>query len=107
MGERRRARQSGHFPRSLRASVKRWYCETVKNLTVAVPDEVYRLARVRAAESGTSVSALVTAYLKSLASGSAEFDRKAQLQRDVLADVTEFRAGDRLSREEVHDRAVR
>jgi hypothetical protein len=30
----------------------------VKSITVTVPDEVYRQARIRAAERGTSVSAL-------------------------------------------------
>jgi len=79
----------------------------VKNVTLALPDEVYRLARIRAAESGTSVSALVADYLRSLTSGSAEFDRLAQLQRDVTSEITEFRAEGRLSRDEVHDRAVR
>jgi len=79
----------------------------VKNLTVTLPDEVYRLARVRAAESGMSVSALVAAYLRSLEGSTAEFDRLAQQQRDVVASVAEFRAGDRLSRDEVHQRAVR
>ena len=37
----------------------------MKNITVAVPDEIYRRARVRAAEQGRSVSALVADYLRS------------------------------------------
>ncbi|MCU0298396.1 MAG: hypothetical protein MUF33_07730 [Candidatus Nanopelagicales bacterium] len=78
----------------------------MKNLTVTLPDEVYRLARVRAAESGMSVSALVVAYLRSLESSSAEFDRLAQQERIVVASLTGFRADDRLSRDEVHERAV-
>ena len=35
----------------------------MKNITLSVDDETYRLARIRAAEAGTSVSALVRAYL--------------------------------------------
>ena len=35
----------------------------MKNITVTVPDDVYRTARIRAAERGTSVSALVGEYL--------------------------------------------
>jgi len=35
---------------------------TVKNITVSVPEDVYRAARVRAAERGRSVSALVADY---------------------------------------------
>ena len=38
----------------------------MKNITVTVPDEVYLLARVYAARQGTSVSALVRRFLKSL-----------------------------------------
>jgi plasmid stability protein len=38
----------------------------VKNITVTVPDDVYRNARIRAAELGVSVSALVGEYLRSL-----------------------------------------
>jgi hypothetical protein len=38
----------------------------VKNITVSVPDEVYRRARVWAAERETSVSATVTHFLEAL-----------------------------------------
>ena len=38
----------------------------MKNITVTVPDDVYRNARIRAAERGTPVSALVGEYLRSL-----------------------------------------
>jgi hypothetical protein len=38
----------------------------MKNITVTVPDDVYRNARIRAAERGTSVSSLVAEYLRSL-----------------------------------------
>jgi hypothetical protein len=39
----------------------------MKNITLAVDDDVYRMARVVAAERDTSVSALVREYLISLA----------------------------------------
>jgi len=35
------------------------YCDTVEDITVFCPDDVYRRARIRAAERNTSVSALV------------------------------------------------
>ena len=35
----------------------------MKNITVSVPDEVYRRAKVRAAEQGRSLSALVAEFL--------------------------------------------
>ena len=84
-----------------------WYCETVRNVTVAVPDEVYRRARVRAAEADTSVSALVASFLRSLGSDDAEFARLAELQRRTCAEIGTFRASDRLTRDEVHNRALR
>ena len=79
----------------------------MKNVTVAVPDEVYRQARIRAAEGGTSVSALVAKYLRSLSEPGAEFRRLADLQDRVIAEIDSFSASDRLDREAVHERAVR
>ena len=40
----------------------------MKNITVSIDDETHRQARIRAAELGTSVSALVRGYLRSLIS---------------------------------------
>jgi plasmid stability protein len=79
----------------------------MKNITVAVPDEVYRSARIRAAEQGRSVSALVAEFLRSLSEREAEFSRLEAQQRRVQAEIRCFRAGDRLDRERVHERAVR
>jgi plasmid stability protein len=79
----------------------------VKNITVAVPDGVYRDARIAAAERDTSVSALVVAYLSGLSERMREFDRLAAQQRQVQAEIGQFRAADPLSRDEVHERAVR
>ena len=79
----------------------------MKNITVAVPDEIYRRARVRAAEQGRSVSALVADYLRSLDADDGEFARLEALQKATLATVERFRGGDRLERDEVHQRAVR
>jgi hypothetical protein len=79
----------------------------MKNVTVSVPEDVYRAARARAAEEGTSVSSLVADYLRSLSGRRAEFSRLEAQQREVLAGIERFRAGDRLDRPELHDRAVR
>lgn len=79
----------------------------MKNITLSVPDDVYRAARVRAAEHGTSVSALVRRYLQSLSEYGAAFERLEARQREVQAQIEQFRASDRMSREEVHERAVR
>jgi plasmid stability protein len=79
----------------------------MRNITVSIPDDVYRRARIRAAERGSSVSALVAEHLRSLADDDAEFARLEALQDRVLADIALFRGGDRLTREQVHDRALR
>jgi plasmid stability protein len=79
----------------------------VKNITVSVPEDVYRAARVRAAERGRSVSALVADYLRSLSDQGDEFARLEAQQQRVQKDIARFRAGDRLGRDEVHSRAVR
>ena len=79
----------------------------MKNITVTVPDDVYRSARIRAAERGTSVSALVGEYLRSLSGRGAEFSRLEAQQRQVQSQISRFRAGDRLDRDRLHDRAVR
>lgn len=41
----------------------------MKNVTIALDDETHRLARIRAAELGTSLSAMVKAYLIGVAAG--------------------------------------
>lgn len=79
----------------------------MKNITVSVPDEVYRAARVSAAEGNSSVSALVAGYLRSLAGQEAQFSRLEDQQSEVFGEIDRFRAGDRLSRDELHSRAVR
>lgn len=79
----------------------------MKNITVTVPDEVYRAARIRAAEQGRSVSALVAEYLHELSSRDAEITRLEALQHRVMGEITQFRASDRLDRDQVHDRALR
>jgi hypothetical protein len=79
----------------------------VKNITVSVPDEVYRTARVRAAERGSSVSALVAEYLRSLSDGDAELARLEAKRRRIVAEIEHFSASDRLDRDAVHERGVR
>jgi plasmid stability protein len=79
----------------------------MKNITVSVPEDVYRSARVRAAEDGSSVSALVTHYLRSLEERESEFSRLEKLQGQVFAEIEQFRGADQLSRDELHGRAIR
>jgi hypothetical protein len=79
----------------------------MRNITVSVPDDVYRLARIRAAERDDSVSGLVAAYLRSLTEREAEFSRLEALQSEVLGEIGAFRGSERLDRDELHRRAVR
>lgn len=79
----------------------------MKNITVSVDDETHKLARIRAAERGTSVSALVRQFLSGLAEGGAEADRLLNEERELRARIKSFRAADRLPREEIHRIAKR
>jgi hypothetical protein len=79
----------------------------MKNVTVSVPDDVYRVARIRAAEGGSSVSALVAGYLRSLGEREAEFSRLEAQQSQVFDEIERFSARDRLDRDELHRRAIR
>lgn len=79
----------------------------MKNITISVPDDVYRAARIRAAEEGRSVSAMVAAYLRSLSAADVEVARLEAQQRRIQSQIKRFRAAPRLSRDEVHDRALR
>ena len=83
----------------------------MKNITVSVDEETYRTARVKAAEAGTSVSALVRSFLVALNQGSSaetEFDRLRRLQEETLASIRSRGAGlhaiDSVARDTLHDR---
>ncbi len=77
----------------------------MKNITVSVPEPVYRRARVKAAERDRSLSALVREFLVGLADQQqSDFERRRQLQDRLLARRRRFRAGSRLTRARVHER---
>lgn len=81
----------------------------MKNVTVSLDDDTYRKARIRAAEAGRSLSALVREFLQDLGSKQSEFERlhaEELALREKLKTLPPFDAGDRLSRDEVHDRAL-
>jgi len=86
--------------------VRSVYCEIVRNVTVALDDETYRRARVAAAERGTSLSALVRGYLEQLGTGESELDRLKREERALRERITNFRAGNRYSRDELHERGA-
>ena len=77
----------------------------MKNITVSVPDGVYRAARVAAAQRDTSVSALVADYLGSLSVDNDEFERLRRQEQEIIAGVDpRFSMNDNLSRDALHDR---
>jgi len=82
------------------------YTENVKNITVTVDDETYRRARVKAAQQDTSLSAVVRSFLLEFAAGESEADRLKREEHALRARITHFRAGDRLSRDDLHARDV-
>ena len=76
----------------------------MKNITVSVDEDTYRRARIAAAQRSTSVSALVRDYLRTLANrGEVETDITAALFA-AMDRTSDFRASDRLTRDEVHVR---
>jgi plasmid stability protein len=81
----------------------------MKNVTVSLDDETYRRARVKAAQAGRSLSALVREAIEELGSGETEFERlhrqELELRKKLMEKPTGFSASDRLTRDEVHDRA--
>lgn len=78
----------------------------MKNVTVSLDDETYRAARVKAAEAGRSLSSLVREFLQGLGSGEGEFERLYRQELELRKQIKGFRASDRMSRDEVHDRAL-
>lgn len=76
----------------------------MKNVTVSLDDDTYRNARVKAAQQGRSLSALVRDYLRDLGSGQSEFERLYAEELELRKKITGFRAGDRMTRDEIYER---
>ncbi|RCW86340.1 hypothetical protein [Phyllobacterium bourgognense] len=79
----------------------------MKNITVSVDDDIYRRARMKAAEQDTSVSALVRQFLSDIATIETEAERLRREEAALRASIKLFRAGDRVSRDKLHDRGLR
>ena len=76
----------------------------MKNITVSLDEDVYRRARVRAAELGVSVSALVKSYLIELTSDESEFEQLKREEKELREQILSFSAADRLPRDSIYDR---
>jgi hypothetical protein len=77
----------------------------MKNITLSVPDEIYREARIVAARQDTSVSALVASLLHEIATGQPRQAARATAIDAAFDQVPAFSASDRLTRDQVHDRS--
>ena len=88
----------------------------MKRITASLDDETHRLAKAKAAEKGTSVSAMVRDYLTSLTEAGPEADYPAatgtekseKTLSEVIAAIRARGGGlhsaDNLTRDELHDR---
>jgi hypothetical protein len=83
----------------------------MKNITVSVDEGLYRKARVKAAEQGTSISALFKNFLVSLTGeegAESEFQRLQREENELRAELRASRLSlnptHNLSRDELHDR---
>lgn len=76
-----------------------------KNITLSMPEEVVRRAKVLAAERDTSVSALVGELLTSLTSPVEDYAEAWQREESLMATGLGLRIGDiTWSRDEIHTR---
>ena len=91
----------------------------MKNITVSIDEHTHRQARVRAAELGTSVSALVRTYLNRLVTEPLEekvpeeesetpLERRRRLLREAVESITAngggLRMSENLPRDALYDR---
>lgn len=83
----------------------------MKNITISIDDDLYRQARMKAAEQSTSISALFKNFLVRLTVSEAaetEFQRLAREEQELRAELRARRLGlkpdHNLSRDELHDR---
>jgi len=76
----------------------------MKNMTVAVDDDVYRRARIAAAQRSTSVSALVRGYLRALTADSDAREDAAAALFAAVDQAEDLCTVDRLTREAAPER---
>jgi plasmid stability protein len=82
----------------------------MKNITISIDDDLYRQARMKAAEQSTSISALFRNFLIRLTTGESaesEFQRLAREEQELRAELHARRLGlkpeHNRSRDELHD----
>jgi hypothetical protein len=82
----------------------------MKNVTIALDDEVYELAAARAAEKNTSVSSLIASLIRQMEGKRSlspeEFQRSLEREEELRRRVGYFSASENISRDELHDRSL-
>jgi C4-dicarboxylate-specific signal transduction histidine kinase len=83
----------------------------MKNITISLDEELYRMARIKAAEQSTSISALFRAFILRLThadSAETDFQRLAREELELRAELRtrqlSLNPAHHLSRDELHDR---
>jgi hypothetical protein len=76
----------------------------MKNITVSVDEEVYRRARIRAAELDTSVSAVVRESLIKFAATESEFERLKRQEQELRQRIRGISSADNVPRDQLYDR---
>ena len=74
----------------------------MRNITVAIDEETYVAALVRAAAQGSSIFALVKQFLKDLTARDARFEALAQEEENIRARIEDFDAAARLPRGDLY-----
>ncbi|CAJ1510928.1 DUF6364 family protein [[Mycobacterium] burgundiense] len=76
-----------------------------KNITLSMPEELVRRAKVLAAQRDTSVSSLVARLLEQLVGDVRDYDEVWAAERRLMSDGLDLRVGPiTWSRDELHER---
>lgn len=79
----------------------------MKNITLALDEDTYRMARIAAARRDASVSSLVKQYLQTLAATETPSEERAPELDTLLAEIADrhpgFSCRDNLSREALYE----
>lgn len=98
--------------KNIAPTVKLCHCNVVmKNITISMDDELYRLARIKAAEQATSISAMFRDFLIRLTrdeDAESEFQRlqreEQELRDELRTRGLSLNPAHNLSRDELHFR---
>ncbi len=76
----------------------------MKNVTVSIPEEIYRRARVKAAADNTSVSKVVSQFLENYGAEEERIAAARAQMETLFRKVKRFGVGKKIPRDEIHAR---